>query len=376
MVTHNTMPFILVVHTKAEYNTDHSELVYNQSYIDKKTKDYRKIRNPEKKEIEKEFLETLKIALELQNQIDIFRNSLNTKYPDWLAFSRITDLYYDIRTLKDGQVQKLNAVNDPVALTKYRNLYHNVITDVDLWFNSELLTRARSIAEYMAVAPADSDFSLSDAGTLYRDIELLDFYRDRVKQTQIQGKLPKEIESLETYSLANRILFSLETALFRKEFQAPPTLNNDQKKRWLLNKSTNLYPLCRLCSSRVGDKITEIENLTHEENIMKYRKVSADYYANLGCFEKVYAELDSIIRSNADSLTISPFMLKELKQDKAALDDLANSYVDIVGRDYTVMSREELSQLLSRYYVNRDKLQAVMQRLRGAVIKEEEISCL
>ncbi len=375
-VTHNNTPYILVVNTKSEYNTDHSELVYNQSYIDKKTRDYRKIRNAEKKEIEKEFLETLKLAMELQNQIDVFKNSLNTKYPDWLSFSKIIDLYYDIRTLKNGQVQALSKVSDPVVYNKYHNLYNNVITDIDLWFNNDLLTRARSISEYMVNAAPNLDYSQALPSVLYKDVELLDFYRDRVKQTEIQGKLPKEIESLETYSLANRILFNLETALFNKEFNVPPTLSNDQKKRWLLDKATTQYPLCRLCSQRVGDRISEIENLTHEQNIMKYRQVSADYYANIGCFDQVYSKLDSFIVANEDSLTVSPFMLKELKEDKATLDELGDSYAEIVGRDYTAMTRQELADLLSRYYVNREKLQAVIQRLRGYIIREGEISCL
>jgi len=375
-VTHNNTPFILVVNTKSEYNTDHSELVYNQSYIDKKTRDYRKIRNAEKKEIEKEFLETLKMSLELQNQIDVFKNSLNTKYPDWLSFSKIIDLYYDIYTLKNEQVQALSKVSDPVVFNKYHNLYNNVITDVDLWFNNDLLARARTTAEYMAGASPNLDYSRALPSVLYKDIELLDFYRDRVKQIEIQGKLPKEIESLETYSLANRILFNLETALFNKEFNVPPTMDNEQKKRWLLDKATNQYPLCRLCSQRVGDRISEIENLTHEQNIMKYRQVSADYYANIGCFDRVYSKLDSFIVANEDSLTISPFILRELKDDKATLDELADSYAEIVGRDYTAMTRQQLADLLSRYYVNREKLQAVTQRLRGYIIREEDIGCL
>jgi len=211
---------------------------------------------------------------------------------------------------------------------------------------------------------------------LYHDIRLLDFYRDRVKQMEIQDKLPKEIESLETYSLTNRILFNLESALFNKEFNVPPTLSNEQQKRWLLNKATQQYPKCQICSKRVGDMITRIENLTHEQNIVKYREISADYYENLGCYEKVYSKLDSFIQTNLDSLTISPFMLEELQKDKTQLDRLADSYSEIVGLDYTAMTREELSDILSRYYVNQEKLMAVTERLKGYVISREETECL
>lgn len=375
LVSHKNSAYILVAHTKAEYNTDHSELVYNQSYIEKKTRDYRKIRNAEKKEIEKEFLETLKLALELKNQIGVFEKSQTTKYPDWLAYSRIIDLYYDIRSLRDEQGQRL-ASTAPDVQNKYRQLYQNVITDVDLWFNTDLLEQARTISGYLVGASPNYDYSYAAPGVLYHDIRLLDFYRDRVKQMEIQDKLPKEIESLETYTLTNRILFNLESALFNKEFNVPPTLSNEQQKRWLLNKATQQYPKCKICSKRVGDMITRIENLTHEQNIVKYRRISADYYENLGCYEKVYTKLDSFIQSNLDSLTISPFMLEELQKDKAQLDRLADSYSEIVGLDYTVMSRRELSDILSRYYVNQEKLMAVTERLKGYVISRKETECL
>jgi len=375
LISHKNSAYILVAHTKAEYNTDHSEMVYNQSYIEKKTRDYRKIRNAEKKEIEKDFLETLKLALELKNQIDVFEKSQTTKYPDWLAYSRIIDLYYDIRTLRNEQVQRL-APTAPDVQNKYNQLYQNVLTDVDLWFNTDLLDQARTISGYLVGASPTYDYSYAAPGVLYHDIRLLDFYRDRVKQMEIQDKLPKEIESLETYSLTNRILFNLESALFNKEFNVPPTLSNEQQKRWLLNKATQQYPKCQICSKRVGDMITRIENLTHEQNIVKYREISADYYENLGCYEKVYSKLDSFIQTNLDSLTISPFMLEELQKDKTQLDRLADSYSEIVGLDYTAMTREELSDILSRYYVNQEKLMAVTERLKGYVISREETECL
>lgn len=376
LVTHNTSAYILVVHTKSEYNTDHSELVYNQSYIEKKTKDYRKIQNAEKKEIEKEFLETLKLAIELKNQIDIFQNSLNGKYPDWLAYSKIIDLYFDIRRQKSQQEKRLVTTADPVVRQNYSRLYTNMITDVDLWFSTDLLGRARGVAEYLVGASVDYDYSYVAPSMLYRDIELLDFYRDRVKQIEIQGKLPKEIEALETFALTNRLLANLEGTLFDKEFRVPPTLNPEDQKRWLLDRATNRYPLCRACSKGVGDRISEIENLTHEQNILKYRQISAEYYQRLSCMEEAYARLDSIIQANANTPTMAPFLLQELKKDKAELDKLADTYTDIVGRDYTAMTRSELADLLSRYYVTRDKMTAVMERLRSFIQQGGRSNCL
>jgi hypothetical protein len=375
MVNQNSPVFILVAHTKSEYNTDHSELVYNQSYIEKKTRDYRKIQNAAKKEIEKEFLETFKSALELKNQIDIFQNSLNTKYPDWLAYSRVIDLYHDIRQAKNQQLAKI-AGAERATVDKYTNLYNNVSNDVSLWFNTELLTRARNIAEYLVGASPDYDYTYTPSRVIYQDIETLDFYRDRVKQTEIQGKLPKEIETLRSYLLTNRILRNLETHLFNKEFRAPAQLPIAEQRRWLLDKATNQYPLCQVCGERVGDRIVEIENRSHEENIAKYRQISAEYYEKLGCYEQFFSKLNGIIRANSDSLTLSPMVFEALKKDKAELDRLTDTYSKIIGRDYTAMKPQELSEVLSSYYLNREKLSGVMERLRPIVQLESSAACL
>ncbi len=375
LVNHTTSTYILVAHTKAEYNTDHSELAYNQQYIEKKSLDYRKVRNAEKKAVEKEFLETLKLSVELKKQIDVFDNSLNTKYPDWQAYSKIIDLYYDINVLRQEQLAALSKRTTTVQ-EKYRLLYNNVATDIDLWFDSELLGRARDISSHLVRASGEASWKNHPSEQLYEQIELLDFFRDRVQQTEIQGKLPKEIESLETYSLSNRVLAELELALYLREFQMDPTLDNERKKAFLLEKATTQYPLCRSCSRRVGEEIATIENLTHEQNILKYRRISTEYYERLGCYESLYSHLDSLVKANQDSLQMAPVLLGEIKKDKDTLDELANAYANLVGQDYTKLSPEELEQLLSRYYVNREKLTAVVDRLRGFALQEGMAGCL
>ena len=375
LVNHTTSTYILVAHTKAEYNTDHSELAYNQQYIEKKSLDYRKVRNAEKKAVEKEFLETLKLAVELKKQIEVFDNSLNTKYPDWQAYSKIIDLYYDIQQLKNEQLASL-APRTPSVQEKYRQLYANVATDVDLWFDSELLGRAREISAYLVDAAHSADYRQQDAEQIYAQVELLDFFRDRVQQTEIQGKLPKEIESLETFSLANRVLAHLEEALFLREFQVDPALDNEQKKSQLLEKATTQYPLCRSCSRRAGEEIAAIENLSHEQNILQYRRISTEYYEKLGCYETLYSQLEKLIQSNQDSLQMAPVLLEEIKKDKDTLDELANVYANLVGQDYTQLNPGQLEALLSRYYINREKLTAVVDRLRGFAFEESQTDCL
>jgi len=374
-INHRTTPYILVAHTKSEYNTDHSELVYNQSYIEKKLKDYRRIRNASKKDIEREFLETLKQAIELKHQIENFEKSLDTKFNDWLAYSRIIDLYYDLNTHRLEQLRGLSDADSWVR-DKYARLYNNIKTDIDLWFQSELLMRARNIAEYLVQANPDRPYNYNSSSDLYQDIEMLHFYRDMVKKTEIQGKLPKEIEALGTYSLTNSILRSLEAQLYEREFRLGNSWSPSEQKEWLVNRTTNVYPLCQLCARKVREKITEIDNLTHEQNIRKYRQISRAYYDRLGCYEQVYTKLDSVVRANADSLTISIFMLEALKEDKESFEKLASDYVDIMGREVTKLSPAEVSDLLSRYFLNRQKMAAILNRLRGSVLDAEDTDCL
>lgn len=377
-VTHNNTPFILVVNTKSEYNTDHSELAYNQSYLGKKTRDFRKIRNVEKKEIEKEFLEVLKTAIELQAQIDEFKSSLNTKYPDWYDFSRVIDLYYDLLQLKNTQMVKLNNTETFIR-DKYTRLYSNVQNDVDLWFDSEMLGKARSIANFLVEhqGPYSQVATAKTARQIYADIELLDFFRDRARQTEIQGKLPKEIESLESFQRTQRKLYEMENALFQREFQVDTRqLGPEAQKSWLMDKATRSYPLCQICAEKVGEEITRIDNRTHEQNIQKYRDISTRYYQNLSCFDQVFTRLDEVIKTNQDSLMISPFMLDALEQDRQELINLSNTFTSIMGKDYLNMAPEELSDILSTYAITREKLNAIIKRLRGRVVDPQEAPCL
>ncbi|MCB9081854.1 MAG: hypothetical protein H6555_09110 [Lewinellaceae bacterium] len=370
-----SVPYILVVTTKSEYNTDHSELVYNQSYIEKKTKDFRKIQNATKKDAEREFLEVLKQAVELKKQVDIFQGSLNTKYPDWLAFSKVVDLYHDIRELQLKEVRQLASVEAPVQ-EKYTRLYTNVLNDVDLWFNTELLVKGREIARYLVNNPDPYRGEGRTGRQIYQDIEVLDFFRDRVKQTEIQGKLPKEIESLDTYTLTLRKLWEMENTLFNVDFQPDNRLTLEAKKDWLMARATRDYPMCQVCAQRVGERIAAIENASHEENIRKYKEISTGYYTNLQCYEEVFRQLENYLKIGKDSLGIAPFILESIRQDRDDLVKLTSNYIDLVGRDYTTMSTKDLSDLMSRYQMNREKSMAILQRLKGRIISLDEQSCV
>lgn len=375
MVNTTTAPFLLVVSTKAEYNTDHSQMAYNQQYIEKKAKDFRKIQNAEKREVEKSFLEIMKLAVELNKQMDVFQNSLNTKYPDWLAYSKVIELYFHVNELRKEELSKL-VKQEPIIREKYTRLYSNVNNDVDLWFGTELMQRARTVASYLLNNPGPYNYANRSPRHIYEDIEMLDYYRDRVKQIENQGKLPKEIQALETYELALRKLKEMETALFEADFSPDPRLDMESKKSWLLTRASQVYPTCQICGQRVGEKITAIENATYEQNIRQYKDISAGYYSKLECFENIMNGLNTYIKANKDSTAISPMMFASVKQDREDFIRTVNTYNEIAGKDHTTLSSKDLAALIQRFQINREKMLIIIQRLKGLSLANGGTSCL
>ncbi len=375
MVNTTTAPFLLVVSTKAEYNTDHSQMAYNQQYIEKKAKDFRKIQNSEKREVEKSFLEILKLAVELNKQMDVFQNSLNTKYPDWLAYSKVIELYFHVNELRKEELGKL-VKQEPIIREKYTRLYGNVQNDVDLWFGTELMQKARTVAAYLLNNPGPYNYTNRSPRHIYDDIEMLDYYRDRVKQIETQGKLPKEIQALETYDLTLRKLKEMETALFEADFSPDPRLDMESKKSWLLTRASQVYPTCQICGQRVGEKITAIENATYEQNIRQYKDISAGYYSKLECFENIMNGLNAYIKANKDSTTISPMMFASIKQDREDFIRTVNTYNEIAGKDHTTLSSKDLAALIQRFQINREKMLIIIQRLKGLSLANGGTSCL
>ncbi|HOY19841.1 MAG TPA: hypothetical protein PLC89_21190 [Haliscomenobacter sp.] len=375
MINTTTAPFILVVNTKAEYNTDHSQMAYNQQYIDRKAKDFRKIQNAEKREVEKSFLEILKLAVELNKQMDVFQNSLNTKYPDWLAYSKVVELYFHVHEMRQEELAKLSK-QDLITREKYTRLYGNIHNDVDLWFGTELLQKARGVSAYLLNNMGPYNYGNRSPRQIYEDIEMLEYYRDRVKQIEIQGKLPREIQALETYDMTLRKLKEMETALFEADFTPDPRLDLESKKAWLLARASQVYPLCQICGQRVGEKITAIENATYEQNIKQYKEISAGYYSKLECFENITNNLTSFVKANKDSATVSPMIFASVKQDREDFIKMVNTYSEIAGKDHTTLSSKDLADLIRRFQINREKMLVIIQRLRGLALANGGMSCL
>lgn len=367
--------YIIVINTKSEYNTDHSEIAYNASYIEKKSNDFRKIRNASKRNVERKFLECLKLAVELKRQIGIFEKSLNTNYPDWLAYSRVTDLHYTIGLLKQEELGQLTGLGG-MAEMKYTNLYEQVANDISIWYNTDLLTKSYDISSYL-IENENYEINRSNSSShIYRDIQLLNTLRDRVGETESQGRIPKEIEGLEVYKAANKKLVELEQALYEVAFRVNPSWSADQKKKWLLQQVTEVYPLCRWCADRVGEEIAAIDNATYEENLSNFKMISADFYDRMACYENLLSGLNGYIRLGKDSLELSEFQLNSLTKDKEELGKYINEFVDISSQDYTQLPPSDLDKTISRYYINREKLMVLVYRLKPVLMEAKMPACL
>ncbi|MBK6947608.1 MAG: hypothetical protein IPH16_05595 [Haliscomenobacter sp.] len=193
---------------------------------------------------------------------------------------------------------------------------------------------------------------------------------------KFRGKLPKEIESLSSYSLTANKLSDLENALFDAGFQPRDGMQVEEKKEWLLSQASKVYPLCQTCAKRVGERIAAIENATHEQNLRKFRDYSVEYYAQLECFDEVVQALDQFLRTSADSAGVSPAILESVKQDREDLLKLSNTYVRIFSRDFTALPPKELSDLIQQYQMNREKFLVILQRLRGPVLPPDGVPCM
>ncbi|MFN6062215.1 MAG: hypothetical protein ACK49K_02905, partial [Bacteroidota bacterium] len=247
-VPKTTAPYILIVQTKSEYNTDYSDLAFNKAYFDKKTREFKLIQNETKKEVESEFLEVFSAALDLRRQIDLFQGSLQTKYTDWIAFARLIDSYRNIGILKTNSLKSLSS-KDVKLKEKYGKLYTNVQTEVDLWFNAEMLLKFREIGRFLIVNETDSLLSNKTAEQLYKDIELLAFYRERLSQSEIQGRFPKEIESLTSFQRVNDLRKMIEKLFFQKEFLSNINVSGKEQANAFLEKATAQFPSGASCKT-------------------------------------------------------------------------------------------------------------------------------
>jgi len=373
-VPKTTAPFILIVQTKSEFNTDYSDLTFTKPYLDKKIKEFKLVQNEVKKETESEFLEVFSSVLDLRRQIDLFQGSLQTKYTDWIAFARLIDSYRNIGLLKTKALANL-ASKDAKLKEKYGKLYTNGQTEIDLWFNAEMLLKFREIGRFLIQNESDATSKNKSAILLYKDIELLEFYRDRLSQAEIQGRLPKEIESLPSFQKISELRSGLELNFFKQEFQFSNQFAVKELKNIWLEKAKNQFPLCKSCPSLISELAHEHEKSTFVKLNQEFSTISKGLYQTLTCLDAAVNFLGQYIEKGRETQQVPELVIDNLAKDKDELTLLIQSYQLILSKELQNMPLDELQKLMIDFNNRKNKTLLIWDRLKGGIISANLVGC-
>lgn len=373
-VPKTTAPFILIVQTKSEFNTDYSDLTFTKPYLDKKIKEFKLVQNEVKKETESEFLEVFSSVLDLRRQIDLFQGSLQTKYTDWIAFARLIDSYRNIGLLKTKALANL-ASKDAKLKEKYGKLYTNGQTEIDLWFNAEMLLKFREIGRFLIQNESDATSKNKSAILLYKDIELLEFYRDRLSQAEIQGRLPKEIESLPSFQKISELRNGLELNFFKQEFQFSNQFAVKELKNIWLEKAKNQFPLCKSCPSLISELAHEHEKSTFVKLNQEFSTISKGLYQTLTCLDAAVNFLGQYIEKGRETQQVPELVIDNLAKDKDELTLLIQSYQLILSKELQNMPLDELQKLMIDFNNRKNKTLLIWDRLKGGIIPANLVGC-
>ena len=373
-VPKTTAPYILIVQTKSEYNTDYSDLAFNKAYFDKKTREFKLIQNETKKEVESEFLEVFSAALDLRRQIDLFQGSLQTKYTDWIAFARLIDSYRNIGILKTNSLKSLSS-KDVKLKEKYGKLYTNVQTEVDLWFNAEMLLKFREIGRFLIVNETDSLLSNKTAEQLYKDIELLAFYRERLSQSEIQGRFPKEIESLASFQKVNDLRKMIEKLFFQKEFLSNINVSGKEQANAFLEKATAQFPSCASCKTLAIERLAASEKSTFSRLNEQFKALSKGLYHTLSCLDATVNFLNQYIENGRVTQQVPELVIDNLSRDKEELTKLITQYQVLISKDPQNMALDDLQKILTDFENRKNKTVLIWERLKSSVLPADLNGC-
>lgn len=373
-VPKTTAPYILIVQTKSEYNTDYSDLAFNKAYFDKKTREFKLIQNETKKEVESEFLEVFSAALDLRRQIDLFQGSLQTKYTDWIAFARLIDSYRNIGILKTNSLKSLST-KDVKLKEKYGKLYTNVQTEVDLWFNAEMLLKFREIGRFLIVNETDSLLSNKTADQLYKDIELLAFYRDRLSQSEIQGRFPKEIESLASFQKVNDLRKMIEKLFFQKEFLLNINVSGKEQANAFLEKATAQFPSCTSCKTLAIERLAASEKSAFSRLNEQFKVLSKGLYHTLSCLDATVNFLNQYIENGRVTQQVPELVIDNLSRDKEELIRLITQYQALISKDPQTMALDDLQKILTDFENRKNKTVLIWDRLKSSVLPVDLNGC-
>lgn len=367
-VTNISNPYILIVNTKSEYNTSHTEIIFENSYYQKKEADWRRLRNPEKRKIENDFLQIFKNCLSLKEQVSVYNNSVNTLYQDWIAYARALDFYYQIKIDINKQLNLYKT--NPFFISNYGPSYTTVNNNIDIWMKEGLLKNGQDIVNLLMTSSSFQNTASPDLNVVYGLISQLNFYRNIVIKTENQGKLPAEIKNKKSYALTLSKIDELEKILFSQGFTFASNISDEEKKELLITYTRNKYPNCSYCKEKTSELIADIDDKTFEENKEEYETISNKYYAMIDCYSSLETELQNTL--NNPELELSDAVKSSLLLDFEKLKEYIGIYTKMTGQDIDKFTSDELSTLLVDYEFNSEKLEKLINRLKtgGCITKD------
>ena len=362
--------YILIVNTKSEYNTSHHEIAYDEHYYKRKESDWTRIRNPQKRQMERLFLNDLKKCIRLKDQLHQFNQSLETSKPDWQSYCKSLDLYYQLRKdIEDHAEQRWSA--DPFFANQYAPLYKDMEQKSVEWMMTPMLKKARNIAHNLIGKEAFNTRKYSNSD-YYEKIKKLDFYRSMTNRIKQQAKSTQEIEGLLSYRKTLEFLKELEEELYANAFRIDPLISAQKEKELLIKWSTEDFSSCLYCRQMVSERIGEIDRRTLEEKKKKYEQLSEHYYNTLDCYQEVEESIREQIQNETNLLPA--YIRESLLIDLEKFVEYRQIYTQIAGRDVSQMNPQELTKLISDYELNQEKINLLIARLKKSTYLEQ--NCL
>jgi len=371
----NAQPYLMVVRYKSAYalpTEQQLNVAISDTYLQKRLYNLQEFKTESiQYNTEELFLEHLRLAIELQENITAFQRSNEKGQVDAMLLAKITQQYYTIlETHKRGLLeldQEAQVYYDAYYETTYFKFFKLI---------EQLLFDARQIKELsetpIAVLQlADMEVDSLSERALYNYLEKLQPYRSLTRSLkQPTGELFYNVQKQTT---------KIEQNLFAKIMENIPYERAD--KIPYLEASQQQYPFCKYCEEEAQLQIKElqtritdairIELMALQNKQLKYGRCFAD-------LQRVCEEQMTIQYPTPETLSNADLLLYDaFKSKKDALDQLTKEFQQIADLDIMNLSAEDMQENLKMYTgLVADFQRHICQLVHGGLLTKTAVSCL
>jgi len=358
-------PYLLVLQSRSEYGADHSALTLSSAYLQRKSSDLKHIRDPQKKEVEGEFLAALSLTLDVKRHLDAFQQANLSRHPNRLALARAVDAHYQRSMTIQAAMHRLNFLDGGLR-EKYRTLYVQLQTESDLWFQGEILTLCRDVARLLSGALPNPAPKARSAESQYADIERLDFYFKQLEGARINGLLPSEVEALPSFRRAGLLRAEWERdfaqIVFSREASDPKPLPLDEGIALIEQR----YPACASCPQWLETQAWFDEKKVVDSLYSQFAAFAKGWYPVLSCLDQTISYLDQLLALSEGDDTITGSVQEVLTRDRNDLRCLTGAFQQQVNTDLLKLVEKERAALLRRWETDWRKAARITTRLQQA----------